>query len=36
MRHLKKYIALLFYVVLWSEQKFIAGNIMKKIVRYIA
>jgi hypothetical protein len=27
--HVRQYIALLFYVILWSEQKCVAGNIMK-------
>jgi len=25
----RQYIALLFYIILWSEQKYVTGNIMK-------
>jgi len=33
--HVRQYIALLFYITLWSEQKCIAGNIMKNRTVYL-
>ena len=32
--HVRQYIALLFYIILWSEQKCVTGNIMKNSKLY--
>jgi len=32
--HVMQYIALLFYIILWSEQKCVAGNTMKNSTVY--
>ena len=32
--HIRQYTALLFYIILWSEQKCVTGNIMKNSIVY--